>query len=1519
MHSSDHSRRTQRRRPELNINTSPAGSRSRDAVPSTPPKRTPVPAKGKPPVSSRRIPAAASSATRDSGESFLDNGSPVDMGKTEPDIPRGRPMRDSHDLSLPTRQYTRDSLVTNMLSSLDQFSLGQIHTPLGNDFDEEEDDSFGVPRGDGFSRSMTGSTRPALMYSAGNSHSHGHSHSHSHSHSHGYSYSSDFDGTDDGASKISSQFSRGRRSNSSSGFQSSLGRINSMREGSHPSAPAKSPLHSRGGKTSKSSSMNSIDVGGYAQVLASQRLTHGMGGRSTSFDHGQRLPLNPLNTNADSPSAWKTEFSNTFLVDDYEAAPTPTIPGGPRRLTIPSSPAVRPPAPPAPEPKTPDRKKNTRSRSGTNKTTQSNKYNTASRPMPEPALPTLDLDSAPAPHVGYEKSKDAQQDGPNSAPPTKERQGFFSRLFGSSRNAPVVVESTSAPVTSTPADTVERTGSRTQHIASQMKAESAPPSRDSQPAPPPDRVIQKKSSFFRRRKKSIAEPPMPPPPIPAAMDLTGTRDESIPAAMDLTRTRDQSIPKPEPSPVSSLRQVMNPYLAGSTPSTPSGLLKARADGPSRSYDLESRDEENNRRTRGFSPDYEPSPSATIRTVKSTPALKNSRGHTESPMRSPPDVPAKPVSGQDTATFFHDSSDEGEGTRRHRSSRPFPLADDSKSEAETARSPGLMKPEPSPSLALKKNNTFDSGQIQPSLGLPIEGSRSSLRKSPSRPAPSPSASSLPSLKVDSAEVSPGLVGGPMDEPEFAVGEPTEDDRQKAQRIYDGNEDFIQKEKAAAWMGEEGLVRQRTLKAYMDLYDFENQTVLTALRQICSRLVFRAETQQVDRILVAFSQRWCDCNPNHGFKTKDVIHTMCYSIMLLNTDLHLANIEQKMTRSQFVKNTMTTVKHAVADSAPEAYDRTSILPGKNTLLSPTDSEAGMSTGAEQEPPRWRHSFRPPPRSESQLGFRSDSGTPVDTCGPLVNSPFDGTLRAWEGQMETVLKDIYTSIRDERLPLFGADPTQTQAPQQTGLSVMGMLKRSPSVLSKAPSESHASMRGRINDGRNNGGRWNSKSRSRPRFAGNGFSSSRTSFDDGNSIWSPTVSSATWSRYSLGRTHTSMSNESFGSGFPHGDYHQSIGFANALSQAIIREDGPPGNSAQSVMSDEIPTTQLLEDESLELLGSPWAKEGIVIHKHHLDGIDKKAKERNWSEVFAVVQKGTMSLFSFSTKSMRHKARSGRKHAAGAVVGGGNWQENATSVGTFSLRQTMASALPPPGYSRSRTHVWALSLPTGAVHLFQVGTPEISKEFVLTVNYWSARLSTHPLMGGISNIEYGWSDDIVNNALVSAINETTQPARPGSAAAPGRSSMHSRQGSRQSSIRSSFDVGTSSNRIKLPGDRVHITEWTPPAQSMRASNCSEAEQLETLLAYVKSIEDELQQHNQLRSPMLLAFTPRGQNSGKAMSNWERKSSYLLREIVKFRTYVDSLQEAGARRAEILTERENARRAARGEDVGDEDVTLKVA
>ncbi|KXX74681.1 Cytohesin-4 [Madurella mycetomatis] len=1545
-------RRGGRRKPDLNIDTSPPPPRrardrdrsrdkDRDLVPQTPTGRPPTtPSKDSvsPGGAALRLPEGAADHTADI-ETFLESLTPVDipidMSNPEhehhehhehhdhydrPEPRRPNP-RDSHDLSLSPRQVTRDSLVTNMLLSLDQLSMGQISTSFGGSRTAYDEPAIYPPFATDDTRAMTFNSRPGR----GNGH--------------GYSYSSDFEGTD-----ISS---RGRRSNSSSGFQSGLGRINSMRETSQRS-PGRA-MHSRGGKGSKNGSTSSVDAGGYAQVLGSQRWARGFGRRSSSFDGEARPPAGP----------WHVEFSSSFFNDGYDAAPTPNVPGGTRKLTtVPSLPVLSP-SELKTEPKSPargpgvERRRSTRSsRSATVGRKPEPKFNTA---RDAPPLPALDLDSAPAPNIGYEKTKDAGLAPPSAAHLAKEKPGFFRRMFGSSKST--ISSSSPSLQVSAPAD------SPLGKPASVLQSKSAPPSRDS-PQSTTHTLQKKTSSFFRRRKHSVTDsetPPMPNMPAAPAVKLPLDRIEARSG-------------KPEPSPITSLRRAMDPFLQGSPASTAAQTpvdtvlpsIEMPEDAPH--HDQPSRreaEEECGPTTRGFSPDYDPSPNAVIRKVEPEPSGDAELRPIATPNRQPPEflVESPPKS------FLRDNSDsEDSPVRQRKAPRSEPRE---KSLRPTHEQDGRTR-SPSPVVAKSKsvpnlNKAARQDAKQSSISRSDRKDSNTLGLEPT--AETMYKPALPSLRIDSAEPSPkgmgtgesvGQSAKSIDEPEIVMGDPTEDDRQKAQKIFEGSEDYIAKDKAAAWMGEEGIVRQRTLRAYMDLYDFENQSIVASLRQVCQRLLLRAETQQVDRILVAFAKRWCECNPNHGFKTSDIIHTICYSIILLNTDLHVADIEHRMTRSQFIKNTMTTIRQAVQESAPEAFERPSILPGKGGL----GLESDPRTSEEHDKHRsFRASFKPPPRPGSALGIISDQGA-GESCGPLVKAPFDGTLRAWESQVEIVLKDIYSSIRDDRLPLFGAESSPMTP---SSLSVMGMLKRSPSVLSKAPSEGVASTRGRISEAaKANSSRWNSKSRSRPRGFGTGFSSSRTSFEDGNSVWSPTDSSATWSKVSLGRTHTSMSMDSFGSSYPRGDFQQSIGFANALSQAIIRED-----SALEALKDEIKNEQLLDDESLELAGPPWVKEGIVTHKHHLDGIDKKAKDRNWSEVFAVIQKGQLSLFSFSpNKSLRNKNRRGLGNNGtlpkGAVVGGGNWQDNATNLGTFSLRQTLASALPPPGYSRSRPHVWALSLPTGAVHLFQVGTPEISREFVSTANYWSARLSTHPLVGGISNIEYGWSEPIINNALVSAINDSatnvaatatataTAPgrrgsgstrghSRPGSAAnaaaiasaiagggGGGRSSMQSGRSMRSAS----FDFvrpGSGSSGVlgmstlprpshpphphhylgKLPGDRIHITDWSPPTQSMRPSALPEREQLEYLMAYVRSIEAELQAHNALRSPMLLAFSPRSGNAARAMANWERKSEYLLREIVKFRTYVDCLQQADQRRGEIYRERETARRAARGEDVDD--------
>lgn len=657
---------------------------------------------------------------------------------------------------------------------------------------------------------------------------------------------------------------------------------------------------------------------------------------------------------------------------------------------------------------------------------------------------------------------------------------------------------------------------------------------------------------------------------------------------------------------------------------------------------------------------------------------------------------------------------------------------------------------------------------------------------------------------------------------------------------------------------------------------------------------------------------------------MVHTILYSILLLNTDLHMADIpnSQRMTRGQFLKNTMATIRRVLEESSP---DDVQVTNRSATPYQPGDEDEDIPVSAIQSltfpmPAGHKGPHSKRPSLEFGRDFRGSRMSRIGNLSPrlmpedhdkefemdgglaLVKGGVSGGTRMWETQVEVVLKDFYKSIQAVALPLHGSPETVVQAPQSS-LSVWGtggMLRRSNSTISKAPSELSVAGRERQMSAKPSKD-WTTRNRSRQRVYNGSFAgSSRTSLEDRSSVWSPSASS-TWSKYSLNKTQTSMSVDSLGTTYTHGDYQQSIGFANALSHAIIREEAASGHSG-SENGDQLDA--LLDgDEELELHGAPWAKEGLLKHKHHLESVDKRAKNRNWTDSFAVIQRGYMRLFQFPSKSTNKASNNG-------IVGGGNWIDNAEPIGTFLLRQTIASALPPPGYSKTRPHVWALSLPSGAVHFFEVGTADIVKEFVSTANYWSARLSKEPLTGGVSNVEYGWSDALIDSeALTTALSNSNPPSSPplNPASPPAsRASDHHPGGrpSLQMSVRSSFDQ----SRPRLPGDKATIKDWTPPAQTMVASNLKELDQLKALENYVANVEEDLRRHNELRPLMMAAFRQGSVNQGKAAGNWEKKSSYLLKEIIKFRTYIETLGAARRRREEFAREKAERERAKEARD-----------
>lgn len=159
-----------------------------------------------------------------------------------------------------------------------------------------------------------------------------------------------------------------------------------------------------------------------------------------------------------------------------------------------------------------------------------------------------------------------------------------------------------------------------------------------------------------------------------------------------------------------------------------------------------------------------------------------------------------------------------------------------------------------------------------LSIPSESATTSDKPSPASENPSPSitndafqlTTSLPAVHIH-GDGDPDHAGD--DEVTMAAAnrdEPTDEDRTTALKIYHEEEDIVSKARAAAWLGETTARSARTRKAYMELYDWAGLNLLYCMRDLCGKLVLKAETQQVDRVLDAFSSRWCECNPNHGFK-------------------------------------------------------------------------------------------------------------------------------------------------------------------------------------------------------------------------------------------------------------------------------------------------------------------------------------------------------------------------------------------------------------------------------------------------------------------------------------------------------------------------------------------------------------------------------------------------------------------------------------------------------------------------------
>ncbi|ORX47156.1 hypothetical protein DM01DRAFT_362337 [Hesseltinella vesiculosa] len=636
---------------------------------------------------------------------------------------------------------------------------------------------------------------------------------------------------------------------------------------------------------------------------------------------------------------------------------------------------------------------------------------------------------------------------------------------------------------------------------------------------------------------------------------------------------------------------------------------------------------------------------------------------------------------------------------------------------------------------------------------------------------------------------------------------------AQRLWQEDE-VVYTDDVAEWLGNGSPESAQVLERYLAYFDFTDLHLEDALRYLCSKVPLKAESQQIDRILHQFSKRYHECHPASAFGTSDVIHAIVYSLILLNTDLHVAQGERKkMSRSAFVRNTMDGVRAQLEDLLPSTS-----LETQNPLLDQDKFASCVSLTADTPDHGLKrasslnasHALRPlqpvqHPTQARRLHQRTAGSSSLDLSRHPLGS------RAWESEMGQLLKQMYTSIRHQQIALPG---------------------------SRLDTKKRSGVGNRL---------W--KSTRDSLFIG---SDSNSELDYGRPPMTPrsTMSSISGA-FSRRRSISSMR-----SGYSHHSQH---------TQGISAMAGLGASNYQAVAS-------MLHHPDLPMAftsSAPYYKEGMIARKHLLEEANRRARTRDWKECFMVVDRGQLRMYRLDQAPphrrkekpgvaalARHplqgmKSRSNQLPIAfesqlsldqtvssitsDVAMGAGDWVANAQLIGDIDLKHTLCNALP-SGYSRQRRFAFALQQANGGVYLFQVGSQEQVHEWVATCNYWAARESKEPLMGGIGSLEYGWGSDLMED------DSTDPPSQ--------------------------------------------VYEWEPSIPPLVPSTLGELAQLEALQHHIHTLNEELDRHRDLKQRIQQRFPKKNSQRVCAMTNFENKNQYLLHEIIKYQNYCDALEQS---------------------------------
>ncbi|KAL9044369.1 MAG: hypothetical protein Q9214_002489 [Letrouitia sp. 1 TL-2023] len=113
----------------------------------------------------------------------------------------------------------------------------------------------------------------------------------------------------------------------------------------------------------------------------------------------------------------------------------------------------------------------------------------------------------------------------------------------------------------------------------------------------------------------------------------------------------------------------------------------------------------------------------------------------------------------------------------------------------------------------------------------------------------------------------------------------------------------------------------LRSYMRGFKFFGDPLDMSIRKLLMEAELPKETQQIDRVLQAFANRYHECNPGI-YASPDEAYFVAFSILILHTDVFNKNNKHKMQKQDYTKNARGT---GVADEILECfYDNISYTP-------------------------------------------------------------------------------------------------------------------------------------------------------------------------------------------------------------------------------------------------------------------------------------------------------------------------------------------------------------------------------------------------------------------------------------------------------------------------------------------------------------------------------------------------------------------------------------------------------------------